>query len=86
MAALLHLLRCVVTVSAPDLTGDQLVGVSELAEIGGVAASTLRAYISRGEGDVPQPQATVSGRSVWSRLVAAEWAERRRRFPRELPR
>ena len=73
--------RCVVRVSAPELTGDQLVGVSELAEITGIAASTLRAYIARGEGDVPAPQATVSGRSVWARPVAEEWAEQRERSP-----
>jgi len=72
---------CVVAVSAPELTGEQLVGVGELAEIAGVAASTLRAYLSRDEGDVPAPQATVNGRSVWARPVAQEWAETRRRSP-----
>lgn len=71
--------EAVVTLAAPELTGDQLVGVSEMAEIGGISASTLRAYISRGEGDVPLPQSTISGRSVWSRPVAEEWAEHRRR-------
>ncbi len=74
----------VVTLSAPELSGDQLVGVAELARIGGVAASTLRAYIARGEGDVPPPQATVSGRSAWARPVAEDWAERRRRSPEGL--
>jgi hypothetical protein len=72
---------CVVTISAPELTADQLVGMAELAEIGGVATSTLRAYISRGQGDVPAPQATVNGSSVWARPVAQEWAEARRRSP-----
>jgi len=70
---------CVVKFTAPELSGDQLVGVAELAEVAGIAASTLRAYITRGEGDVPQPQAMISGRSVWARPVAEEWAERRRR-------
>lgn len=69
----------VVKVAAPELTGDQLVGVAQMAEIAGVTASTLRAYIARGEADVPQPQATVSGRAVWARPVADEWAEYRRR-------
>lgn len=73
--------RCVVQITAPELTGDQLVGVSELAEITGIAASTLRAYIARGEGDVPDPQAAVSGHNVWARPVAEEWAEQRRRSP-----
>jgi hypothetical protein len=71
--------QCVVQVSAPELTGDQLVGISEMAALGGIAASTLRAYLSRGEGDVPLPQATISGRSAWSRPVAQDWAEARRR-------
>ncbi|GAA4210814.1 hypothetical protein GCM10022252_79120 [Streptosporangium oxazolinicum] len=69
----------VVTLTAPELTGDQLVGLAEMAQIAGIAASTLRAYISRGEGDVPLPQATVHGRSAWARPVAEEWAEQRRR-------
>ncbi|MGH4007651.1 MAG: hypothetical protein ACRDTH_05705 [Pseudonocardiaceae bacterium] len=70
-----------VALSAPELTGEQLVGVGELAKIAGVAASTLRAYISRDEGDVPAPQAIINGRSVWARPVAQEWAEARRRSP-----
>jgi hypothetical protein len=69
---------CVVQVSAPELAGDQLVNVAELAEIGDIAASTLRAYISRGEADVPPPQVMVSGRAMWSRPVAEDWAELRR--------
>lgn len=73
--------RCVVTLAAPELKGDQLVGVTEMAKIAGIAASTLRAYISRGEGDVPAPQASHSGRNSWARPVAEDWAERRRRSP-----
>lgn len=69
----------VVTLAAPELTGDQLVGLAEMAQIAGIGASTLRAYVSRGEGDVPLPQATVHGRNVWARPVAEEWAEQRRR-------
>ncbi|GAA3733440.1 hypothetical protein [Salinactinospora qingdaonensis] len=72
---------CVVTLSAPELAGDQLVGITEMAQLGGIAASTLRAYISRGEGDVPPPQATVNGRSMWARPVAKEWGEQRHRSP-----
>jgi hypothetical protein len=73
--------RCVVRISAPELTGDQLVGLGEMADIADVAASTLRAYSARGEADIPQPQATVNGRNVWSRAVAQEFAERRRQSP-----
>lgn len=72
---------CVVKLSAPELAGDQLVGIAEMAEIGGITASTLRAYLSRDEGDVPAPQALVNGRSMWARPVAKEWAEQRRRSP-----
>ncbi|WP_232542896.1 hypothetical protein [Streptomyces sp. QHH-9511] len=45
--------RCVVDVTSPELTGAQLIGVPEMAELGGITASTLRAYISRGNSDVP---------------------------------
>jgi hypothetical protein len=72
---------CVVRLAAPELTGEELIGVTEMAEIAGVAASTLRAYISRDENDVPLPQATVNGRNVWARVVAQEWAEQRNRSP-----
>lgn len=69
---------CVVQVSAPELAGDQLVTVAELAQIAGISASTLRAYLSRDEADVPPPQVMVSGRAMWSRPVAEDWAELRR--------
>jgi predicted DNA-binding transcriptional regulator AlpA len=69
----------VVNLTAPELTGDQLIGVADLAEVVGLAPSTLRAYIARGEGDVPQPQATIGKRSVWARPVAEEWAQQRDR-------
>jgi len=73
------LTQCVVRLSAPELDGDQLVGVPEFAAMAGIAASTLRAYTARGEADVPQPQATVSGRSAWARPVAEDWTEQRSR-------
>jgi hypothetical protein len=69
----------VVTLAAPELNADQMIGATEMAQIAGIAASTLRAYIARGEGDLPLPQAAVGGRSVWARPVAGEWAEQRRR-------
>jgi hypothetical protein len=78
------LTNSMVRISAPELAGDQLVGVTQLAEIGGVSASTVRAYLSRGEGDLPQPQAVVNGRSMWARPVAEEWVEQRRRSPENL--
>jgi len=74
-----HLAGCVVQLTAPELAADQLLGVAELAEVAGIGASTLRAYQARGENEVPLPQATVGGRSMWSRPVADDWAETRRR-------
>jgi hypothetical protein len=46
-----------------------------------IAASTLRAYAAGGEADLPLPQAVIGGRALWSRPVADEWAEARRRHP-----
>ncbi|MBO4160093.1 helix-turn-helix transcriptional regulator [Micromonospora antibiotica] len=74
-----HLAGCVVHLTAPELAADQLLGVAELAEVAGIGASTLRAYQARGESEVPLPQAIVGGRSMWSRPVAEDWAETRRR-------
>jgi hypothetical protein len=74
-----HLAGCVVHLTAPELAADQLLGVAELAEAARIGASTLRAYQARGESEVPLAQATVGGRSMWSRPVAEDWAETRRR-------
>jgi hypothetical protein len=74
-----HPAGCVVGLSAPELHAAHLLGVAELAETAGIAASTLRAYLARGESDVPVPQAVVGGRDMWSRPVAEDWAEQRRR-------
>ncbi|MGW3425039.1 helix-turn-helix transcriptional regulator [Streptomyces phaeochromogenes] len=71
--------RCVVDLASPELAGDRLLGVPEMAALGGITSSTLRGYISRGENDVPQPQATIGGRAQWSRPVAEDWVEARRR-------
>lgn len=75
----LPLEACVVKPTAPELAGDQLIGVNEMAEIGGVAASTLRAYLTRNQSDVPLPQAVIGGKAMWSRPVAQDWAEQRNR-------
>ncbi|MEU7823034.1 hypothetical protein [Catellatospora sp. NPDC049133] len=74
-----HLAACVVQLTAPELAADQLLQVSDLADAAGIAPSTLRAYLARGEGQVPCPQAQPGGRSMWSRPVAEDWAETRRR-------
>lgn len=70
---------CVVTVTAPELAADALIGAADMARITGIAQSTLRAYISRDEADVPIPQAVIGGRGMWSRPVALEYAEQRER-------
>jgi hypothetical protein len=75
------LTKSVVTLTAPELNADQMIGAAEVAAIAGIAASTLRAHVSRGESETPLPQATLSGRSMWARSVAEEWAEGRRRSP-----
>jgi hypothetical protein len=75
------LARCVTGLTAPELATEALIGAPEVAEVTGIAASTLRAYVARGQSDVPLPQAVAGGRALWSRPVAQEWAEQRRRSP-----
>ncbi|MFI6689193.1 hypothetical protein [Streptomyces sp. NPDC050485] len=75
----LPLERCVVDVASSELTGGQLLGAPEMAELGSITASTLRAYISRGNSEVPLPQANVGGRDQWARAVAEDWVESRQR-------
>jgi len=70
---------CVIDVSSPELSGGQLLGAPEIADLGGITASTLRSYISRGNSEVPQPQAKVNGRDQWARAVADDWVEARQR-------
>jgi hypothetical protein len=72
---------CVVSLSAPELAAENLIGAGDLAQITGIAPSTLRAYVARGEADVPLPQAVIADRSPWARPVAEEWAEQRKRDP-----
>lgn len=77
--------RCVVTLNAPELADSALLGVEEFATEAGIAASTLRAYITRDEADVPAPQAlSDGGRKRWSRPVVSDWIEGRRRDPSEV--
>lgn len=77
----LPLARCVVTLNAPELAESALLGIDQVAKEAGIAASTLRAYITRDEGDVPLPQTTDGGRKRWSRPVVKDWIEQRRREP-----
>ncbi len=69
----------VVRISAPELAGDQLLSLAEFADTVGVTASTLRSYLTRDQADIPLPQAVIGSRKLWSRPVAEEWAEQRRR-------
>jgi hypothetical protein len=74
-----NLADSVVKLTAPELSADELISAAQLAQIAKIAASTLRAYIARDENEVPPPQAYISGRAVWSRPVAQDWVEVRRR-------
>jgi hypothetical protein len=75
----LELGRCVVRVSAPELSGEELIGIAEMAALASIGASTLRSYITRGENNVPAPQAYVGGRPAWAREVGRDWVEQRQR-------
>ncbi len=63
----------------PELSIDALVSYKAVAKATGIGASTLRAYVSRYEGNqIPYRQgSTETGQPVWSRAVIEEWAERR---------
>jgi hypothetical protein len=71
--------RCVVTLTAPELAGDNLIGTRALAALASITPSTLRAYMNRSQGAVPQPQVVIGRRAMWSRPVAQDWVEQRRR-------
>ena len=73
----LELDACVVDLTAPELSAGQLLNVGEVAEVAGINAATLRSYISRGENEVPAPQAMVGASAVWSRPVIDQWVEAR---------
>lgn len=73
--------QCVVTLNAPELVDSALLGIEEFAEEAGIAASTLRAYVSRDEIDLPLPQTVPGSRKRWSRPVVQDWNEQRRRDP-----
>lgn len=76
--------RCVVTLNAPELSDAALLGVEEFARQAGIGTSTLRAYISRGEADIPLPQVSDGNRKRWAKPVVADWLEQRRRDPRHV--
>jgi hypothetical protein len=59
-------------------SGGDFVDLAHLAALAGVAPSTLRAYISRGEADVPPPDLRRGAQRGWSPQVATGWARQRR--------
>lgn len=75
------LLHCVVTVTAPELAADTLLGPEEFAEMAGIPAPTLRGYLSRNQADLPAPQVSDGSRRRWSRPVVEDWLEQRSREP-----
>lgn len=70
---------CVVNLSAPELSGDQLLDAAAVADLAGIAASTFRSYLSRGESDAPAPQTVIAGRPMWAKPVARDWVQARNR-------
>ncbi|MGL4743938.1 MAG: helix-turn-helix transcriptional regulator [Dermatophilaceae bacterium] len=69
--------RCIVDLTAPELSASQLLNIPEAAAVAGLNVGTLRGYISRGENEVPAPQAVVGASMVWSRPVIDQWVESR---------
>lgn len=67
--------RCVVTLRAPELAVDQLVNAGYLATLLDMQASSLRTRKARGEIVLPTPQLVISGRNLYSRAVAEDFAE-----------
>lgn len=78
---LLPLDRCIVSLNAPELADSALLGIDDIAREAGIGASTLRAYITRDEAELPPPQVSDGGRKRWARPVVLDWVERRRREP-----
>ncbi|WP_100514057.1 helix-turn-helix transcriptional regulator [Mycobacteroides abscessus] len=75
----LPLEKCVVKLGAKELFPNQLIDAAELASRAGVSASTLRAYIARGDIDFPAAQMVFGGRNFYSRPVGDDWLEERSR-------
>lgn len=75
--------QCVVDLAAPELGSNAVLSLNQVASIAGIAAGTLRGYISRGENDIPDPQLVTGGRSLWSLPVINEWIETRAYTPEE---
>lgn len=59
--------RCIIEIVSPELTGANLLGSTEAAELAEVGASTWRAYVARGT--APAPQRIRSGRPHWARPI-----------------
>jgi len=67
----------VVAMTAPELHPHNLQGVEAVAELLAVTASTVRAYLARGQ--MPEPVVRVGRTPVWSRPVIERWLPARRR-------
>ncbi|WP_245797362.1 hypothetical protein [Mangrovactinospora gilvigrisea] len=70
---------CAVNLATPELAADQMLGMPQFAERAHLAASTLRGYLARNQGDLPMPQAEIGSRAVWARAVVEDWIEARHR-------
>lgn len=57
-----------------------LVGLTDIPELLGIARQTARQWRTRGA--LPEPQAVVSGSPVWERRTIIDWALETRRIDR----
>jgi hypothetical protein len=63
-------------VLAPELAPEALLDVAAVAAfIGNLAPSSVTAYLARGQ--MPEPQARVAGRPLWSAPVIVSWSRQR---------
>ncbi len=69
-----------VAMTAPELHPHNLIGVDGVAELIGVAAATVRAYVTRGQ--MPAPVVRIGGAPVWPRALIERWLSSR---PRSSP-
>lgn len=69
---------------AEELRADSLLTSAESAERAGIAASTFRAYLARGENDIPAPQhvSPAGGINLWAAPVIDAWVANRSRDAR----
>jgi len=63
-----------------DMAPEELAGVTEIAQLLGVAKVSAQRYVNRD--DFPEPVAVLAGGRVWRRQDVLEWGERTLPLPR----